>query len=67
MNNNMKWTPLHKPTKYPVNENGKTVIPAGSTGVEIAYGQSSKPLLSKGRPSGKMQNAYRWNGVVYNA
>ena len=64
----MTWTPLNKPTKYPVKDNGKTLIPAGSTGVDIAYGQSSKPLRDKdGHSIGKMQNAYRWNGVVYNA
>ena len=63
-----KWTKLNVPLKYPVYENGKVVIPAGTSDVEIAYGQSSKHLYSKDKwPIGKMQNAYRWNGVIYNA
>ena len=62
-----KWTKLNVPLKYPVYENGKVVIPAGTSDVEIAYGQSSKHLYSKDKwPIGKMQNAYRWNGVIYN-
>lgn len=62
------WTPLTHPTKYPVKDNGRVVIPVGTPNVEVAYGQSSKPLLGKNqKPTGKMQNAYRWNGVVYNA
>lgn len=65
---NYIWTPLNHPTKFPVYENKAIVIPAGTSGVEIAYGQSSKPLLNKqGRPTGKMQNAYKWNGKIYTA
>ena len=50
-----KWTKFNKPLQYSVYENGKVVIPAGTTDVEIAYRQSSKPLLSKNKqPTGKM-------------
>lgn len=63
-----KWTKLTHPTMYPVKEDGKTVIPVGADGVEVAYSQSSKPLLDNHRrPTGKMQNVYRWNGLVFNA
>ena len=64
---NYTWTKLKNPTKFPVREDGKIVIPVGTPDVEVAYGQSSKPLLGKNRkPTGKNQNVYRWNGKTYN-
>ena len=61
------WTMLG-PTKFHVKENGKVVIPKNTCGVECAFHQSSRPLLDKhGNPTHKMQNAYRWNGKIYNA
>ena len=55
-------------TFYPVMEGKKIVIPANSENVKVAFGQSSRPLLdSHGNKTKKMQNAYMWHGVVYNA
>lgn len=63
------FKPLSKPTKYPVldSDTHEVLIPAGTSSVDIAYGQSSKTY--KNRRTGKIehQNAYRWNGKIYNA
>ena len=68
MNENYKWTAMKQPTRFPVYDNGKKVLDPGLEGVEVAFGQSSKPLLDKkGKPTGKMQNVYRYQGKIYNA
>lgn len=60
---------LDKPTKYPVfdSETHEILIPAGSEGVEIAYGQSSKTYKNKRTGKTERQNVYRWKGQIYNA
>lgn len=67
--NEYDFKPLGKPTKYPVwdAETSKTLIPAGATGVEIAYGQSSKTYKNKQTGKIERQNVYRWKGQIYNA
>ena len=65
---NYKWTMLSHATFFPVKDGKKIVIPCNANGVEVAFGQSSKPLVDKfGKQTGRMQNVYRWNGVVYNS
>ena len=63
------FKPLGKPTKYPVRDSQtfEVLIPAGATGVEIAYGQSSKTYKNKRTGKIERQNVYRWNGKIYNA
>ena len=61
------FTHMSNPLKYPVvDTDGKTLIPKGATGVDIAFGQSSK--TRKDRKTGKTlhQNVYSWNGQLYN-
>ena len=60
---------LGKLTKYPVfdSETHEVLIPAGSEGVEIAYGQSSKTYKNKRTGKTLNQNVYRWNDKIYNA
>lgn len=63
------FKPLGKLTKYPVfdSETHEVLIPAGSEGVEIAYGQSSKTYKNKRTGKTLNQNVYRWNDKIYNA
>lgn len=61
-----KWFPLTKPLSYPVWDNGKIVIPKGTTGVEFAPKQSSKTYKDKNTGQIVRQNVYRWNGKIYN-
>lgn len=60
---------LGKPTKYPVRDSqtSEVLIPAGATGVEIAYGQSLKTYKNKRTGKTERQNVYRWKGQIYNA
>lgn len=67
INDNYRFTRMARPLKYPVYDKENGNIPAGTTDVEIAFGQSSKTY--KNAKTGKIehQNAYRWNGKIYNA
>lgn len=66
-NDNYRWTPLSHSTRFKIYDNGKFAIPVGATGVDVAFGQSSRPLLRNGKPTSKMQNVYRYKGHIYNA
>ena len=67
---NYNFKPLGKPLKFPITDNGKIVLPAGTTGVDIAFGESSKTYkkFDKKTQTSKIcnQNVYRHNGVIYN-
>ena len=67
MNDNYKFVPLGKPTKYPIYDNGKRAIPAGTDDVEIAYGASSRTYTNSHTGKVERQNVYRWRGQIYNA
>lgn len=67
MTNNYTFTSLTKPTIYPVYDNTNGNIPVGASGVEVAFGQSSKTYVDTKTGKTKHQNVYRWNGKIYNA
>lgn len=66
-NDNYSFTRMAQPLKYPVYDKENGNIPAGATGVEIAFGQSSKTYTDDRTGKVKHQNAYRWHGKIYNA
>ena len=60
------FTALNHPTKYPIYDKINGNIPVGATGVEVAYGQSTKTYVDKKTGQTKQQNVYRWKGKIYN-
>ena len=65
-NCNYEFTLLNHPTRYAIYDNGKKAIPAGTFGVEVAYGQSSRTYKDKITGKLKNQNVYRYKGKLYN-
>lgn len=62
-----KWVWLGRPTEYPIFDHGRFAFPKGWNGVSIAFGQSSRKLMENGKWTGRMQDAYKVKGVIYNA
>ena len=56
-----------KPLEYPVYCNTKVVIPAGATGVKIAFRQSHLTRWDDALKQRVKMNVYIWKGHVYHA
>lgn len=64
----MFWVAIPGKTKWHVkDDSGNILIPAGSTGVEMAPHQSSKTWTRNSDGKIIHQNIYKWRGKTYNA
>jgi len=57
----------NRPLAYPVKCNTKIVIPEGTTGVKIAFGQSHLTYKDPETGRTKKMNVYLYNGRIYHA
>ncbi len=63
-----KFTSMgNKPLAYPVYCNNAIVIPAGATGVKIAYRQSHVTYIHPKTGQLTHMNVYLWRGRLYHA
>lgn len=64
----MFWIQIPGKTKWHVKDDaGKVLIPKGSTGVSFAPHQSSKIWTRNSDSKQVHQNAYMWQGKIFNA
>lgn len=56
-----------RPLEFPVCVNKSVVIPAGTTGVKIAFGQSSLTYNDPATGKVKNMNVYLYRGKLYHA
>lgn len=62
------WIPIPGKTKWPIkDDDGNIQIPKGSTGVSFAPHQSSKVWTRNSDGKQVHQNAYMWQGKIFNA
>ena len=63
----MKFTPMREPLKYDVRRGRKIEIPAGATGVEIAFRQSPFKYFNEEKNRFIPLNVYRYQGRLIHA
>lgn len=63
----MKFVAMKRPLEHPAIRNGKVLIPAGATGVKIAFRQSPFTFFNEKTQRRQHLDVYIWKNRMYNA